>query len=79
MFYAHNPLVKEYLDAHHGKLWSRSKFNEICKVDYVTSNLAECLNANIKSLKGLLIWKIFDKIRQMIMIKMAPRKRIAET
>jgi hypothetical protein len=71
--------VKEYLEAHHGKLWSRSKFNKICKVDYVASNLAECFNVNIKSLKGLLIWQIFDKIRQMIMIKMALRKRIAET
>ena len=67
------------MDEHHGKLWSRSKFNEICKVDYVTNNLAECFNAKFKSVKGLLLWQAFDKIRQMIMIKMALRKRIAET
>ena len=79
VLYNHNPLVKEYLDAHHGKLWSRSKFNTICKVDYVTSNLAECFNAKIKIFKGLLLWQLFDKIRQMIMIKMALRKRIVET
>ena len=79
VLYAHNPQVKEYLDAHHGKLWSRSKFNEICKVDYVTNNLAECFNAKFKSVKELLVWQAFDKIRQMIMIKMALRKRIAET
>ncbi|XP_020185340.1 uncharacterized protein [Aegilops tauschii subsp. strangulata] len=79
VMYAHNPLVKEYMDAHHGKLWSRSKFNEICKVDYVTNNLAECFNAKFKSVKGLLLWQAFDKIRQMIMIKMALRKRITET
>ena len=79
VLYAHNPLVKEYMDEHHGKLWSRSKFNEICKVDYVTNNLAECFNAKFKSVKGLLLWQAFDKIRQTIMIKMALRKRIAET
>ncbi|KAE8769954.1 hypothetical protein D1007_58366 [Hordeum vulgare] len=79
VLYAHNPLVKEYMDEHHGKLWLRSKFNEICKVDYVTNNLAECFNAEFKSVKGLLLWRAFDKIRQMIMVKMALRKRIAET
>ena len=79
VLYAQNPLVKEYMDAHHGKVWSRSKFNEICKVDYVTSNLAECFNSKFKSVKGLLLWQAFDKMRQMIMIKMALRKRIAET
>lgn len=77
--YKANPLVKEYMDAHHGKVWSRSKFNEICKVDYVTNNLAECFNAKIKSVKSLMLWQMFDKIRQMIMIKMNLRKRIADT
>ena len=66
------------MDAHHGKVWSRSKFNEICKVDYVTSNIAECFNSKFKSVKGLLLWQAYDKMRQMIMIKMALRKRIAE-
>ena len=40
-----HPEVKEYMDAHNGKVWSRSKFNTICKVDHVTNNLAECFNA----------------------------------
>ena len=60
-------------------MWSRSKFNEICKVDYVTNNLAESFNAKIKHLKSLMLWQIFDKIRQMIMIKMDLRRKIAET
>jgi hypothetical protein len=30
-------------------------------------------------MRGLLLWQAFDKIRQMIMIKMALHKRIAET
>jgi hypothetical protein len=50
------PRVKEYLDEHHGRVWSRSQFNKICKVDYVTSNLAESFNAKVKSLKGLTLW-----------------------
>ena len=33
----------------------------------------------IKHLKSLMLWQIFDKIRQMIMIKMDLRRRIAET
>ena len=48
-----------------------------CKVDYVTSNFVECFNAKVKSLKGLVVWEIFDKIRLMIMDKMELRKRIA--
>lgn len=74
--YAANPLVQKYLEAHHGKLWTRSKFGHTCKVDYVTSNLAESFNAKIKGLKALLVWEIFDKIRQMIMQKMVLRNRI---
>ena len=79
MLYAENPGVKAYLDAHHGKVWSRSQLNEICKVNYVTSNLAESFNAKGKSVKGLLLWQVFDKIRQMIMIKIDLRQRIAAT
>ena len=57
VLYAHNHLVKEYMDEHHGKLWSRRKFSEIYKVDYVTNNLAECFNAKFKSVKGILLCK----------------------
>ena len=43
----------------------------------MTSNLAESFNAKVKSVKGLMLWQIFDKIRQMIMIKIDLRQRIA--
>ena len=79
MLYKQSPKVKPYLDEHHGRKWSRSQFNQICKVDFVTSNLAESFNAKVKSLKGLMLWQIFDKIRQMIMIKIDLRQRIAAT
>jgi hypothetical protein len=45
----------------------------------VTNYLAECFNAKFKLVKGLLLWQTFDKIRQMIMIKMTLHKIIAET
>jgi hypothetical protein len=79
MLYKQKPGVKEYLDEHHGRVWSRSQFNKIYKVDYVTSNLVESFNAKVKSLKGLILWQIFDKIRQIIMIKIDLRQRITAT
>jgi hypothetical protein len=35
-----NPDVTKYLGTFHTYIWSRSEFNEICKVDYVDINLA---------------------------------------
>ena len=35
------PKVKEYLEEHHTKLWARSKFGELSKVDYVCNSLAD--------------------------------------
>ena len=74
--YDENPTVEQYLDAHHGKLWTRSLFGTSCKVDYVTSNVIESFNVKIKNLKGLMVWEIFDSIRQLIMEKMVLRNRI---
>jgi uncharacterized membrane protein len=64
---------------HHGRVWSRSNSNEIWKIDYVTSNLAESFNSKVQSLKGLMLWQIFDKIRQITMIKIDLHQRIAQT
>ena len=44
----------------------------------MTSNLLECFNAKVKSLKGLMVWEIFDKIRVLIMEKLELQKRIAK-
>jgi hypothetical protein len=33
------------MEKNHKKLWARSKFNEVCKVDYVNNNLAESFNS----------------------------------
>lgn len=45
--------VTKYLSIHQTHIWSRSEFNEICKVHYVNINLAEWLNSKIKKLKFL--------------------------
>jgi hypothetical protein len=40
-----NVKVKQFIENNHKKLWTRSKFNELCKVDYVNNNLTECFNS----------------------------------
>ncbi|KAG8098713.1 hypothetical protein GUJ93_ZPchr0013g36910 [Zizania palustris] len=72
------PKVEEYMSNHHKKIWSRSKFNEVCKVDYVNNNLAESFNSWIRAIKGLHLVDMLDKIRQMIMGKFELRQRISD-
>ena len=74
---ANHPKVKNWFEKGHTKLWARSKFNEVCKVDYVNNNLAECFNAKVRKIKGLHLVEMLDKIRQMIMEKFELRQRIA--
>jgi len=74
---ANHPKVKDWFEKGHTKLWARSKFNEVCKVDYVNNNLAECFNAKVRKIKGLHLVEMLDKIRQMIMEKFELRQRIA--
>ena len=69
--------VKDFLEKDHPKIWARSKFNEICKVDYVNNNLAESFNAWIRKVKGLNLVDMLDKIRQMLMAKFSLRQKIA--
>ena len=70
------PKVKEYLEEHHNKLWARSKFGELSKVDYVCNNLAESFNSKIRHLKSLSMVLLLDAIRQAIMVKIDFRQRI---
>jgi hypothetical protein len=64
------------MQKNHKKLWARRKFNEVCKVDYVNNNLAECFNSWIRKIKGLHLVYLLDKIRLKIMAKFELRKRI---
>jgi hypothetical protein len=72
------PKVQEYLEAHHTKMWARSKFNQVCKVDYVNNNLAESFNSKLKKVKALQIVDMFDCLRQRSIVKFELRRRIAE-
>jgi hypothetical protein len=71
------PGVKDFMQKNHKKLWARRKFNEVCKVDYVNNNLAECFNSWIRKIKGLHLVYLLDKIRLKIMAKFELRKRIS--
>ncbi|VAH75514.1 unnamed protein product [Triticum turgidum subsp. durum] len=71
------PTATAYLRRWHTRLWSRSQFSTICKVDYVTNNLAECFNNWIKHHKSLNLDDFFDKVRKMIMIMWNRRRKVA--
>lgn len=72
-----NAEVKEYLETHHSKLWARSQFSELSKVDYVHNNLAESFNSMIRKLKGIYMVDLLDKIRIEYMEKFHFRAGIA--
>ena len=72
-----NDKVNEYLETHHSKLWARSQFSELSKVDYVHNNLAESFNSTIRKLKGLYIVDLLDKIRIEYVKKFHVRAGIA--
>ena len=38
------PEAMKYLQENHKKLWTRSQFSTLSKVDYITNNLAEVFN-----------------------------------
>jgi len=73
-----NPKVKEYLETHHSKLWARSQFSELSKVDYVHNNLAESFNSTIRKLKDLYLVDLLDRIRIEYAQKFHFRVGIAE-
>jgi hypothetical protein len=68
--------MKEYMEKNHKKLWARSKFNEVCKVDYANNNIAKSFNSWIRKIKGLHLVDLLDRIRMMIMAKFELRQRI---
>ena len=53
----------KYLQETHKKLWTRSQFGTIAKVDYVTNNLAESFNNWIRGEKAKHLDDLMDTIR----------------
>lgn len=72
------PAATNYIRNWHKKLWTRSQFSTISKVDYVTNNLAECFNNWIKQHKSMHLDDLMDKIRQMLMSKWNQRRKVSK-
>jgi len=75
---AAKPEVMKYLQETHKKLWTRSQYRTLSKVDYVTNNLAESFNNWIKPEKVKHLDDLLDTIRQKILIKWNHRKKVAK-
>ena len=71
------PVGTAYLRKWHTRLWTRSQFSTICKVDYVTNHLADCFNKWIEPHKSMNLDDLMDKLRQVLMIKWNLRRKIA--
>jgi hypothetical protein len=57
--------------------WSRSKFLEEYKVDYINNNLSESFNSWVSKTKDMYIVQMLDQIRQMIIKKFEIRWKIS--
>uniref|UniRef100_A0A0A9G831 SWIM-type domain-containing protein n=1 Tax=Arundo donax TaxID=35708 RepID=A0A0A9G831_ARUDO len=75
---AERPDAIKYLEENHKHLWSRCMFSTVSKVEYVNNNLAECFNSWIRKIKEYPLVELVDTLRQMIMVKLFERRKIAE-
>lgn len=71
------PDAIQWLDENHPYVWSRSKFSDLCKVDYINNNLSESFNSWVSKTKDLQIVDMHEKIRHMIVAKFDLRAKIA--
>jgi hypothetical protein len=71
------PETIEYLENHHDRIWYRCGFSENNKCDYLTNNVSESFNAQVKKFKGLLLHELVDKLRELIIEKRYLKKKLA--
>jgi hypothetical protein len=71
-----SPEAITWLDRNHSRIWYRSGFYEHSECDYLTNNVSESFNNQIKAPRALLPHELFDGLREMIMEKMAHRRQI---
>jgi hypothetical protein len=64
------------LDENHPYVWTRSKFEEDYKVDYINNNLSAYFNSWISKTKAFQIVDMHDRIRPMIVSKFDLRHKI---
>nr|XP_040249089.1 uncharacterized protein LOC109753054 isoform X1 [Aegilops tauschii subsp. strangulata]XP_040249090.1 uncharacterized protein LOC109753054 isoform X1 [Aegilops tauschii subsp. strangulata] len=67
-----------YLNMHHNRVWTRSKFSAMTKVEYVSNNSAKVFNNWIKNVKQLALVELLDNLREMIMILFEKRRAVGE-
>jgi hypothetical protein len=72
-----NDKVKKCVETYHFRIWARSQFSDLSKVDYVHYNLAESFNSTIQKLKGLSLVDLLDKISIEYIKKFHARAGIA--
>ena len=73
-----SPAAIDYLEENHSKIWYRCGFSEESKCDYLTNNVSESFNSQIKQLKGLHLHELVDRIRRLIMEERYMRKKVAQ-
>ncbi|QHN94000.1 uncharacterized protein DS421_17g597510 [Arachis hypogaea] len=69
-----NTSAWEYLSKYEQETWSRSRFSTWPKVDNITNNNAESLNATMVGLRGKSIITMLEEIRYYLMKTMATHK-----
>ncbi|KAL4587087.1 hypothetical protein LXL04_011737 [Taraxacum kok-saghyz] len=84
----HDTLLKEisdvsqaaiaYLNKHHTKIWSRSKFGTICKCDYVTNNISESFNSWVGAFRYQPVLDLLDAIRGKLMKRFNKKRMLAK-
>jgi hypothetical protein len=74
--YEFAPEAIKYLEDYHNRIWYRAGFSEDSKCDYLTNNVSESFNSQVRDMKGLLIHELVDGLREMIMEKRYLRRMI---
>jgi hypothetical protein len=71
------PTVVEWLNDKHPFMWSRSKFSDLYKVDYINNNLSESFNSWVSKTKDMQVVDMLENIRKNILTKFDVRSRVA--
>jgi hypothetical protein len=70
------PEAIQWLHENHNRIWYRCGFSEESKCDYLTNNVSESFNNQVKHMKGQLIHELVDGLRELIMEKRFLRRRV---
>jgi hypothetical protein len=63
------PDAIKYLEDYHSRIGYRCGLSEESKCDYLTNNVFESFNAQVKKYMGLLVHELVDGVRELIMEK----------